>query len=190
MKKFINFLALCTCSISLVFALPAFAYGECTANVTFLTEAKSRTQLLKLAEGVSLRLEQSVASQHKDGAKIASNVICQLLSGANYTGSREEWQNFIDSANRTMLQKKYENVTLTMVGDSEKVYKGNLDSKEYIYIAKTPIGTQHIYNLAVLDIDNNAMHTLSVSGDESVSDAVAKEFQRLVGSFKLKSTAE
>jgi hypothetical protein len=113
-------------------------------------------------------------------------VICQLLSGANYTGSREEWQNFIDSANKAMVQKKFENITLTMVGDDEKVYKGSFDSKEYIYRAKTPIGTQHFYNLAVLDIDNNAMHTLSVSGDESVSDAVAKEYQRLVGSFKLK----
>lgn len=186
MKKYIKFLALITCSISLVFTLPAFAFGECNASVTFVTEAKSRTQLVKLAEGVSLELEQSVASQYKDGAKIASNVICQLLSGANYTGSREEWQNFIDSANKAMVQKKFENITLTMVGDDEKVYKGSLDSKEYIYMAKTPIGTQHFYNLAVLDIDNNAMHTLSVSGDESVSDAVAKEYQRLVGSFKLK----
>ncbi len=186
MKKYIKLIALLTCSICAFLALPTLASGECNAKVTFLTEAKTRSQVLQLAEGVSLELKQSVASQAEEGAKIASNVICQLLNGASYTGSSQEWQNFIDSANKAMVQKKFEEVTLTMVGDSERVYKGTLDSKEYIYTAKTPNGKQYIYNLAVLDIANNAMYTLSVSGHESVNAAVATEYRRLVKSFHLK----
>ncbi|WP_372767914.1 PsbP-related protein [Pseudoalteromonas sp.] len=159
--------------------------AKCDATADFVTPPKTKRQSLDLAEGVTLKLAQTISTQIKSNAKIASNVICQVLEGASYTGSEEEWQGFINSAANGLIAKEYQNVTLTLVGEMDATYKGKKQNKEYVFTAKTPSGVQHIHNLAVLDKENNTFYTLSVSGDESIKDEVIKEYKRLVDSFSL-----
>jgi len=168
-----------------LFSAQAFSASECDLKVDFVTNAKEKQQVIPASKDVSIHIKQMLAVQSKDGVKIASNAICQKLSGANYTGSEQEWQSFISSAVNGLLKAKYKDLQITMVGGGDKVYQGKLAHKEYIFTGSVPGNKQYIYNLAVLDKSENTVYTLSVSGNESAIEKVQSEFSRLVDSFKL-----
>jgi hypothetical protein len=157
---------------------------QCDIDVSFKSEAKTSQQVYKAAPTVKLYLTQMIAMQKLKDVQIASNVICQKLTGAKYTGSEQEWQGFIDSAIKGLLSNKYEDVEITFVGEQDKVYQGTLINKEYNFTATKDTNKQKIYNLALLDKKENAVYSFSVSGNVKKIEAIKQEFKRLVASFK------
>jgi len=169
----------------ITFASSSIANEQCSAKVNFLTVPKIQSQTVPLADEVSLKLNQYLATQSKDGAKVASNVICQQLIGASYTGSDEEWKNFLESAINGLKRNNLQDIQFTLVGEVDKVYKGDLENKEYSFVFKSSAGVQNVYNVAILDLENNTIYTISVSGHESVKESVYQEYKRIVSSFQI-----
>ncbi|WP_042150688.1 MULTISPECIES: hypothetical protein [unclassified Pseudoalteromonas] len=180
MRKFYTLLGIFS-----LFSAQAFSASKCEINVDFVTNAKEKQQVIPASKDVSIYIKQMLAVHSSSGVKIASNAICQKLSGASYTGSEQEWQSFISSAVNGLLKANYTDLQITMVGEDDKVYQGKLAHKEYIFTGSVPGNKQHIYNLAVLDKSNNTVYTMSVSGNERAVREVKSEFSRLIKSFKL-----
>ena len=159
----------------------------CGTAVNFSTKQSIQYQHLKLSPTVTMDFTQKIAKSSSNGVVIASNVICQKLNGAAYTGSVAEWKKFIDSGVSGLIKTGFTNLSFTNVGTDDKVYKGSLDNQEYIFIGTVKGNVQHIYNVAILDKAINTVYTLSVSGNEAKKDDVRAEFERLVASFKPQS---
>lgn len=164
-----------------------FSYNVCNAAIVFENKVKQKKQTIKLNDKVSMNLHQYRTDTRKRGAKIASNVICQRLTGAEYSGSDEEWAAFIQNAADGLKKAKAKDIQLFLIGDKVKVYSSLADNKEYDFRATFGGNRQIIKNIAVLDRLNNTVYTLSVSGADRVRNEVNEEFERLVKSFRLKS---
>jgi hypothetical protein len=167
-------------------SIDVYAESSCVVELSFLTMPEKKQQILPVADGVELALMQMVASKGANGAKISSNFICQKMKGATYTGSNEEWQNFINSAMQGLSSSGYINVQFVPVVPADKVYKTEFQSIEYGFVATKAGNTQHIHNLALLDKAKNTVYTISVSGNETVKAEVLEEFKRLVNTFMIK----
>jgi hypothetical protein len=160
----------------------------CLLEVEFESEPQKKQQIINLNANVKMSIWNRLAIQNHEYAKIATNTGCQKLVGASYTGSAQEWAKFFDSAVSGLVKANYQDVTFTLVGDTEKVYSPENGSKfltkEYTFIAKIKDNKQVIRNLAILDKLNNTLYTFSVSGSIRVEAEIAKEFERLVASLK------
>lgn len=163
---------------------PEVANNACKFDIKFSSDPKQKQQLLNVAPNVDLKLKQFVATQSVKGANIATNVMCQQLIGQQYTGSTQEWQGFINNALRGLVNGGFKDVQFTKVGTDDAAYKGTLDNMEYMFTGDNGGNKQVIHNLAVLDKANNQVITLSVSGNEKVTQEIKGEYQRLVNSFK------
>ncbi len=180
MKKFLLLI------IAFLYSIDVYADKSCVVELSFLTTPEKKQQILPVAEGVELALVQIVASKNANGSKISSNFICQKMKGASYTGSNQEWQNFINSAMQGLATSGYQNVEFVPVVPSNKVYKTKLQSIEYMFVATKEGNTQHIHNLALLDKTKNTVYTISVSGNEKEKMKVSEEFERLLSTFIIK----
>lgn len=163
---------------------PETANNACKFDIKFASKPQQKNQSIQASPTVSMDLTQFVAKQTKQGAVIASNVICQHLMGHSYTGSQQEWAGFIDSGVKGLIKAGVTGVQFTKVGTDDAAYKGTLDNMEYIFTGDNGGNKQVIHNLAVLDKANNQVITLSVSGNEKVTQEIKDEYQRLVNSFK------
>lgn len=160
----------------------------CLLEVAFESEVQKKQQTINLNNNVKMSIANLMATQSVPGARMATNVGCQKLDGASYTGSKQEWVKFFNSAVSGMVKEKYQKVSFTLVGDTEKVYrpvaKANFITKEYIIRGAIKDNQQVIMNLAILDKPNNTLYTFSVSGSALVETEIAKEFQRLLASLE------
>jgi hypothetical protein len=172
--------------LSSVLSSKVYSAEACNVKLEFSTIPEKKYQEVKVADGVKLSLAQMMATKKFEGAKVASNFICQVMTGASYTGSNEEWQGFINSATQGLANSGYTNVQFIPVVPKEKKYQSELQSIEYGFIATRGDNTQYILNLAVLDKGKNAVYTISVSGNELVEKQIKSEFERLVASFIIK----
>ncbi len=172
--------------LSVLFSANVFSAEACKVELQFITQPEQRKQVLELSPEINLALVQMISTQNVEGAKVASNFICQQMTGANYTGSQEEWKRFINSAIQGLTNKGYQDVKFIPIKPESKVYKTSLQSIEYNFIATRDNNTQHIHNLAVLDTVKNAVYTISVSGNELAKNQIEREFERLVASFIIK----
>jgi len=170
---------------SVVFANPQSS-EVCSAELVFHKKPLAKNQTLALDKNISLKLHQYLTTYTHESAQIATNVTCQQLTGASYTGSDEEWGGVIKSALDGIQAKGATDVKLALTTELGKVYKGSENNKEYDFRANFTGNKQVIKNLTVLDLPRNTVYTLSVSGAEQIEDEVVKEFTRLVNSFKLK----
>ncbi|AQP99411.1 hypothetical protein B0W48_06100 [Pseudoalteromonas aliena] len=166
-------------------AKEASANNACKFDIKFSSDPKQKQQLLNVAPNVDLKLKQFIATKVVKGARVASNVMCQQLIGQQYTGSQQEWQGFINNALQGLLNGGFKDLKLTKVGTNDAAYKGTLGNMEYIFTGDNSGNKQVIYNLAVLDKANNQVITISVSGNEKVTQEIQDEYQRLVNSFSL-----
>ncbi|TMO04191.1 hypothetical protein [Pseudoalteromonas sp. S558] len=166
-------------------AKEASANNACKFDIKFLSDPKQKQQLLNVAPNVDLKLKQFIATKVVKGARVASNVMCQQLIGQQYTGSQQEWQGFINNALQGLLNGGFKDLKFTKVGSNDAAYKGTFDNMEYIFTGDNSGNKQVIYNLTVLDKPNNQVITLSVSGNEKVTQEIQNEYQRLVNSFSL-----
>jgi hypothetical protein len=138
-----------------------------------------------------MQLSNTVAIKEIKSARIASNITCQQLTGASYTGSNEEWAKFFDSAFQGLHKAKFKNIQFTLAGEDDKVFDTILANdyavKEYVLTGDADGNKQVFKNLALLDKANNTVYTFSVSGNIAVEAEIIEEFNRLVGSIKKQS---
>lgn len=167
------------------------SYNEqlCNVALAFTKKPKVKQQTLKLNATVTMVFTNGVAINNSFSAKLASNVTCQQLTGAIYTGSETEWANFFNSANQGLLKANYKQITFTLVGEDEKNFHVDLDTnfiaKEYDYTGTIDGNKQLIKNLALLDKSKNTLYTFSVSGNEIIESNIRLEFERLLASIKV-----
>jgi len=178
------------------FALPnvvsaeptAFTEQVCLLNLDLDTKPKNKSQMLNFGDNIHMQLTNTVAIKERKSARIASNITCQQLIGASYTGSDEEWANFFDSAFQGMLKANFKDIQFTLVGEEDKSFHSTFTHdfivKEYIFTADAGGNKQIIKNLALLDKANNSVYTFSVSGNKIVEAEISEEFTRLVASIK------
>jgi hypothetical protein len=157
----------------------------CKFKIKFSSNPQKKVQQLNIAPNVDLNLKQFIATKKIKAANISSNVICQQLVGQYYSGSEQEWQGFIKNGIQGLLKAGFKDLQYTKVGSDDAVYMGSLDYMEYIFTGDIGGNKQVIHNLAVLDKANNQVITLSVSGNEKVTQEIQDEYQRLVSSFSL-----
>lgn len=159
--------------------------AACQFDIKFASKPQQKTQTIQASPTVSMNLTQFIAQQTEQGAVIASNVTCQHLIGHSYTGSQQEWAGFIDSGIKGLMKAGVADIKFTKVGSDDAAYKGTLDNMEYIFTGDNDGNKQVIQNLTMLDKANNQVITLSVSGNEKVTQQIQDEYQRLVNSFSL-----
>jgi hypothetical protein len=157
----------------------------CNAKVEFLAPIKENRSTLELSTTVSLDIIQKLSVKTLYGSNLASNFICQKLSGVKYTGSEQEWEGYFKNTANTLSAKGAKNLKLTVIGDIDTAYKGNMPHREYKFRGNFVEGDQVIYNLAVLNLAANEMYTISVSGYYKTEKRVLMEFKRLVSSLSL-----
>lgn len=160
--------------------------NACQAEVEFKNIPQSKNQTVKLDRTTTLVIHQFLDSYAHEGVVIATNVLCQKLTGAKYTGSKEEWAGVIKNALETLKAQGATDLKLSLTTDLGKVYKGTESNKEYDFRANFDGNKQVIKNFTLLDIGRNTVYTLSVSGSESIEQKINEEFSRVVGTFKLK----
>jgi len=160
----------------------------CLLGLTFESKPQSKTQTINLSADVKITIANILATKSQKGSNIATNTSCQQLFGANYTGDKQEWANFFNSASSGLVNANYQNIQLTLVGETEKVYKPkkatNFLTKEYTFTAAINNNEQLIKNLAILDKANNFLYTFSVSGNIAAKTEINKEFERLLASLE------
>ena len=163
---------------------PETANNACKFDIKFASKPQQKNQSIQASPTVSMDLTQFVAKQTKQGAVIASNVTCQHLIGHSYSGSQQEWAGFIDSGVKGLIKAGVTDIQFTKVGTDDAAYKGEMANMEYMFTGDNGGNKQVIHNLTVLDKANNQVITLSVSGNEKVTQEIKDEYQRLVNSFK------
>lgn len=188
-KALIFALVLILVSAQNVFATEkVFNEQVCSMFVAFDKKPQIKQQTVNVNANIQLKLSNVVSVNSDLAARIATNVSCQTLTGASYTGSKEEWLGFFDSAIKGLRKANYKELEFTLVGSEDKVYNDEKAqgyiSKEYTYIGTIDDNKQIIKNLALLDKSANTLYTFSVSGNVMVKDEVTKEFFRLVASIK------
>ena len=165
-----------------------FTEQVCLLSIKLDTKPTNKNQMLNFDDNIHMQLTNSVAIKERKSARIASNITCQQLTGASYTGSDEEWVKFFDSAFQGMLKANFKDIQFTLVGEADKIFKPDFVNdymvKEYFFNADAGGNKQIIKNLALLDKANNSVYTFSVSGNEIVEAEIIEEFNRLVASIK------
>jgi len=159
--------------------------SACQFDIKFSSLPKVNSQTVNASPTVKVDIKQYLATKVVKRTKIASNVVCQHLTGHAYTGSEQEWAGFIDNGIKGLLQSGVTDVQFTKVGTNDAVYNGELANIEYIFTGDNGGNKQVIHNLALLDKKNNQVITISVSGNERVSDEIKSEYTKLVNSFSL-----
>ncbi len=166
----------------------AFTEQVCLLSMELDTKPKNKSQTLNFDDNIKMQLTNTVATKSHKSAIIASNITCQQLTGASYTGSNEEWAKFFDSAFQGMLKANFTDIQFTLVGEEDKSFHSAIANdfivKEYIFTADAGGNKQIIKNLALLDKANNSVYTFSVSGNDMVEAEISQEFSRLVASIK------
>ena len=158
----------------------------CDAQLTFFNSPKYKQQTLKLSNTVSLKLSQYLSTyKSRFGTKVATNVICQRLLGSKYSGSEQEWGDFIQQAITGMQSSGGQHMRLELMGEKTKQFKQQIANKEYKLFGEFNGSMQAIYNVAILDKVHNTVYTISVSGNDKGEKAINEEFLRIIKSFKL-----
>lgn len=157
----------------------------CVPTLIVKSKPETKQQVVKLNEKINLHLTQIISLHSNKGARVAVNAICQYLEGAKYTGSEQEWKQYIDNGLNGLLKAGYKDIELTLATDEGTLFTSEHASIEYSFAANKDGNKQVIYNLAVLDKNKNQLHSVSVSGNERIKSAVYQEFKRVLNTFEL-----
>ncbi len=158
----------------------------CEAQLHFSTSPSLKEQTLKLNENMSLNIVQALAIKESAyGTKVATNVICQRLKGASYTGTEQEWAQFMQQAIGGLKRSEGKNLRLQLLGEDENYYNGLLPHKEYKFYGEFKGIKQAIVNVAILDKTTNTVYTISVSGAEKGEIAIKEELTRVISNLVL-----
>ena len=167
----------------------------CKLQIDFETKPRTKKQAINLSSTMQMAITNKVAINKSLKASVATNVTCQQLMGASYTGSEAEWAKFFDSALSGLVKSGFKELAFTLVGENDQVFNTNLTTstnsiqpliaKEYTFMGDIGGNKQVIRNLALLDKEYNILYTLSVSGNERVTTEIGQEFSRLVTSIRV-----
>ncbi|WMN61206.1 hypothetical protein NI389_07440 [Pseudoalteromonas xiamenensis] len=168
-------------AVSLFSTLSVYAQ-ECDFESLFPKSVKKTQQQFNMNNGGKLSMTQwlNVETISESRAKIASNIICQSLQGASYTGEDEEWSQFIQGAARGLVDANATNIEFTLVGTDDATYHGKLDNREYQFIATMDDYKQMMRNITLLNKSRNQVITVSISGNTVIAEEINKEYRRIV----------
>lgn len=158
---------------------------KCGVNLVFKGIPTTTQNTLELSDKVSLFTKNYLHYQSVKGARIAANVSCQSLSGANYSGTDPEWQNIFKTTLSELSAQGYNNLNFLPLTQNNKNYKSELENKEYIIEAFKGDNQQVLYNLNILSTDKSTLYTIVVSGDSSVRAEIKTEFISILTTFTL-----
>lgn len=165
-----------------------FSSQVCNAQLDFVNSPTQSQQQFQLSETVSMILSHYLTSySSRFGAKVATNVICQTLIGSQYSGSEQEWLQFIQQATSSVKKSGGKDMRLVLVGEKEKLFNQKLNNKEYKFYGEFNELKQTFYNVAILDKNHKSVYIISVSGSVRAEKAIKEEFIRVISSFKLNS---
>lgn len=161
------------------------AFSACNFDVDFTAIPQVKEQKVELSDDVTLYISQQVARKSEKGAIIATNVTCQHLVGQLYQVGDTHWQRYLENAVQGLGKAGVANLDVTIVGKDDWTYNGPLAKFEYMFDADFSGNKQEIRNLAVIIADTNSMVSFSVSGNQAASEAIKREFERIVSTFKV-----
>lgn len=157
----------------------------CNAQVKFFDKALIKKQSLNLSEGVKIEIEQGISTIKNKGARIASNVMCQKLTGKIYTGTDEEWAAYITNGLDGLKKAKATDVKLSLSAGKDMLFPKLNNTREYKVFANLGGNKQVFFNYVLLSKDENTVYSISVSGSIKIKTRIEEEFVRLVKSFNL-----
>lgn len=157
----------------------------CDANLIFNNKPMKKKQVLDIDKKTTLTMYQFLSEQSFSGKNIATNVICQQLDGAIYTGGDEEWAGVIQNAISAIQASGAQDIQLVLTNNSLKVFPSLENNKEYDFKADFNGNKQLIKNFTYIDKPKNTVYTISVSGAQVIKSEVINEFTRIVTSFSL-----
>jgi len=153
--------------------------NACLVNVEFMNPPQVKHETHKLNENISLDMSQQLDVQTFGNIKVATNVTCQKLIGTEYTGSEQEWNNFIGTARKGLLVTGHKDLKITLFPSENSLFNGKYQSLEYLFSGERAGNKQIIYNLAVLNKTQNTLYVFAVSGHENAKKEIEDEFTRL-----------
>lgn len=165
-------------TIGALFSFNVFA-NACLVNVEFVNPPQVKHETHKLNESISLDMSQQLDVQTFGNIKVATNVTCQKLIGAKYTGSEQEWNNFIGTARKGLLATGHKDLKITVFPNDNELFDGKHQSLEYRFSGERAGNKQLIYNFAVLNKTQNTLYVFAVSGHENAKKEIEEEFSRL-----------
>jgi len=172
MKKLFFAGVLSLCSLNLY-------ANACLVQVEFNNPPKVKHEQHKVNANISLDMSQQLDIQTKGNIKIATNVTCQKLNGAKYSGSEQEWNNFLNTARRGLSATGHKDLKITLYPKDGALFDGKHAQMEYRFSANRQGNKQVIYNLAVLNKEQNTLYVFAVSGNENATRDIEEEFARL-----------
>ncbi|WP_462164586.1 hypothetical protein [Pseudoalteromonas xiamenensis] len=175
-----------TICLAILFSSSYTNAEECNFSMLLSDNAKKTHQVIDMKNGQKLIMTQwlQVETQSKANAKLATNIICQSIQGRLYTGSNEEWSQFINSAAQGLVQAQAKNIEFTLVGTDDATYQGTMDNREYQFVASIGRYKQVIKNITLLNNSKDEVMTISVSGNEAIADNINQEYKRIVSQLK------
>ncbi|MEO2280279.1 hypothetical protein [Pseudoalteromonas pernae] len=173
---------------ALFFLLPlSSAYGggdesvqvnQCDYNRKIGNNVKTRERVFEINENQYLYVKQSTAiKKDLDKADLNISASCQSLTGTHYTGTTEEWNGYFGKVLKGLEQKGFVEADVTLHTGNNSVYTGYLTSREITVSAQRQDKSLLYRALAVLDLENNTLYTLSVSGEPSLKEKLEEEFK-------------
>lgn len=153
--------------------------NACLVNVEFVNPPQVKHENHKINENVSLDMSQQLDIQTFGNINVATNVTCQKLNGAQYSGSEQEWNNFIGTARKGLLATGHKDLKITLFPSGNTLFNDKHRSLEYRFSGERAGNKQLIYNLAVLNKTQNTLYVFAVSGHENAKKEIEEEFLRL-----------
>jgi len=166
---------------------PLFAQNlQCGNDIKFFMPGffNKSEQTVNVSDSVSVDIKRYLSKRNVDGYIIAANVSCQTLTGQKYTGSGEEWLKFFESTLSGLSKNQYKDIAFTLVGENEAVIQNNQRSKEYILVGNRGGDKQILKNLALLSSDMKSIMTITISGNEAISEKIDNLYKNLTNYVK------
>ncbi|NOU51803.1 hypothetical protein HG263_14795 [Pseudoalteromonas sp. JBTF-M23] len=167
--------------------LPLFASANlCQIPKEVLGDYEGQRQTIPFGEQRKMYIERWIIQEtvSPKSAVLATNITCQKMEGIKFTGSKEEWNGFINSIAQGFVKNSANDIQLTMIGDDKAVYKGTLPHQEYSIKADFDGNQQIVHNITWLDLTDNTALTVSVSGNIHLVDMIFDKYKDLINKIK------
>jgi len=159
--------------------------SDCNITIDFKSPPIISENTHKVSENISILRKNYLSYQNENGAKLATNVNCQLLIGEQYQANEKEWQNILKTNFTELSRQGYQKVKLTPLEGEDKFFNGKQEHREYRFDVTKEDDTQVFYVVNILNEKNTILYSIMISGDSSITQKIQKEYQRVLISFIL-----
>ncbi|MEQ3528572.1 hypothetical protein KIJ96_06055 [Pseudoalteromonas piscicida] len=163
---------------------PLHSKAHCEYDISFLTNPIKKQQSINLSDKTTLHIQQQLSKQTVNNAVIASNVTCQVLEGASFSGDQAEFKKLLNNTVHGLISAEAQDLKVTLVGSDDAVYQGKHPNLEYTLSTTLSGNEQIIYNLTFVNKLKNESLTVSVSGNIINKELLESEFTRILSSLE------